>query len=463
MLAEPFRRSVRMNIAPFHPVSLSPVSLIPALLRLALLLPVILFAGCREMQSPGTAAAAPPSVADGPSHLPGVGFNPGGPDLASFTDADGAFPRASRRTWWQPTHSVDGFSRLDQILPAHRVPRGDMTSIWQRAATVPAITYATPQSGGRRFTIEEYLQRNPATGLLIAQDDTIHFERYQYARNDGHRLTSFSMAKTVTAMLVGLAVADGAIASIDDPAERYVPALAGSEYGRTPIRYLLTMSSGVRFTEDYNGRDDVSRLTYAVLHPQSRGGSAAVRQFNDRIAAPGERWSYASAETQVLGLVLRAAIGRPIAEYLSERIWQPIGAEADASWVIDTSGQEVTYAHFNAVLRDYARFGMMLAHGGRAGGRQVIPEAWLREATKPHFTSAQTGRWFGYGFQTWIFPDNDGSFALLGVRGQAVFIDPSRRLVMVHTAVRPGARDPRAAEATALWRGVKAAFPKLSH
>jgi CubicO group peptidase (beta-lactamase class C family) len=426
--------------------------------RYAVVLTGLLLAGCPAMQSPGWGNATP--APDRPSGQAGIGFNPAGPDMLVYADADGVFPTATRATWWRPAHSVDGFSRLDQILPARLVPRGDAVRPWRRAAGALKVSYGVPQQPGQRFDIEDYLQRNPATGLLIAQGDTIHFERYQYGRSDSHRLTSFSMAKTVTAMLVGIAVTDGAIRSIDDPAERYVPALAGSEYGRTPLRHLLTMSSGVNFREDYDGRDDASRLTQAVLNPRARGGVAAVRQFNQRIAAPGERWYYASAETQVLGLVLRAATGRSLAEYLSDRIWQPMGAEADASWVIDGSGQETAFAYFNAVLRDYARFGMMLAEGGRVGDRQIVPAAWLREATRALVPAAQTGRFFGYGYQTWIFPDNDGSFALFGVRGQAIFVDPARRLVMVHTAVRPAARDPRGAEATALWRGVKAAFPR---
>lgn len=416
-------------------------------------------AGCREMQSGYEARDSFPAAAAAGQAEPR--FNPAGPDMARYADATGQFPPASRRTWWQTSHSVDGFSRLDQILPANTVRKPETPSLWQRAAAPPPITYAMQQTGSRRFTIDEYLARNPATGLLIAQGDTIHVERYQYDRSDAHRLTSFSMAKTVTALLVGLAIADGAIASIDDPAERYVPGLKDSEYGRTPIRHLLTMSSGVRFDEDYSGRDDVSRMVAAMMFPQAPGGPGAVRQFNQRIAPPGQRWSYASAETQVLGLVLRAAIKRPVTEYLSERIWQPIGAESEASWVVDGSGQEATFAYFNAVLRDYARLGMLMANGGRVGERQVIPADWLREMTRAHFTSTQTGRWFGYGFQTWIFPDNDGSFALLGVRGQAIYVDPARRLVMVHTAVRPQARDPGGAETTALWRGVKAAFAKL--
>ncbi|WP_341895131.1 serine hydrolase [Ferrovibrio terrae] len=423
----------------------------PRAALLLAVLPLLALGGCvpsGSMKAPQAAASAP-----------GIRSNPGGPDLDRYTNNAGQYPRATPATWWQPVYSVDGFSRLDEIFSARVVSRAPAPRPWRRAAAEPALQYsAPPMRGGGRYDIDGYLARNPATGLLVAVDDTIHVERYQYARSDAHRMVSFSMAKTICAILVGLAVADGAIASIEDAAERYAPALAGSEYGRTPIRHLLTMSSGVRFREDYDGRDDTVKLSRAMLF--GPGGAGAVKQFDTREAVPGARWYYASSETQVLGLVLTGALKRPIADYLSERIWQPIGAEADASWVIDRTGQETTYANFSAVLRDYARLGMLLANGGKVGTQQVIPADWLREMTRAHFTSTQTGRWFGYGFQTWVFPENDGSFALLGVRGQTIFVDPQRRLVMVHTAVRPDARDAGGAEATALWRGLRQHFPR---
>jgi len=160
-------------------------------------------------------------------------------------------------------------------------------------------------------------------------------ERYQYARNDRHRFASWSMAKTVTAMLVGIAIAERRIHSVDDPAAAYVSALAGTEYGRTPLRHLLQMSSGVRFDEHYSGRDDLTRLLRETIDQVGPGGVDAVKPYNERVRPSGTVFSYASAETQVLGLVLRSAIRRPIADYLQEKVWGPIGAEADATWLID--------------------------------------------------------------------------------------------------------------------------------
>jgi len=219
------------------------------------------------------------------------------------------------------------------------------------------------------------------------------------------------------------------------------------------------MSSGVRFVEEYTGRDDVSLLVADTFHQAGPGGAAAVTSFNTRVRPSGTRFSYASAETQVLGLVLRNAIGRPVADYVHEKVWAPIGAEADATWLIDRSGQEVTFCCINAVLRDYARLGLLLAHDGNWRGRQIIPAAWIEDATRvapdqEHLRPGIATQFFGYGYQVWIFPGERRMFAFLGVRGQAIFVDPASRLVMVHTAVRKQAVDPGGREAVALWRSI---------
>jgi CubicO group peptidase (beta-lactamase class C family) len=182
----------------------------------------------------------------------------------------------------------------------------------------------------------------------------------------------------------------------------------------------------------------------------------SVAQFNNRVAPPGTRFHYASVETEILGLILRSATGKPVADYLSEKIWQLIGAEADASWTIDSTGQEVTYRCFNAVLRDYARFARLLAHDGAWNGRQVIPRQWLIDATtvQPsdgHLAPGSATRYFGYGYQIWLLPGTERRFVLRGIRGQMIFVDPASKLVMVHTAVSPDTFDPAAAETVALW------------
>lgn len=374
------------------------------------------------------------------------------PDEAALGKAEG-YPVCPRSLAPQTRCLVGLVSHYDEVFDARKVARGEHARPLKRAAAEPAINY-TYQS--RASGLDDYLSRHRTTGLLILKGDTIVAERYQYDRKPEQRMASFSMAKTIVAMLVGIALSEGKIRSLDDRAEDYVTELTGTPYGETPIRHLLTMSSGVRFTETYNGSDDIAMLSRLSTHRQSDGGAATVLPFRTRDRAPGERFHYSSAETQVLGLVLRAATGKPLAEYLSDRIWQPMGAEADASWVTDKGGYEVALAGFNATLRDYARFGMLLANDGTLDGRAIIPASWVRAATTPQAKQFQPGEmnsFFGYGFQTWIIPGKERSFALLGLRGQSVFVDPKSKVVMVHTAAG-AVGDAGMADRLALWFGV---------
>jgi len=409
----------------------------------------------------GCAAPAPTGARDGiasassAASAPTPRFAPGGPDAEEYSASEG-YPTGDRTTFFRIPFLVGSHSQLDQVFEGRLVQRADTPSRLGRAASEPVIQYYYQ---GTAADLDRYLSRNPATGLLIARGETILVERYQYGRNDRHRFTSWSMAKTVTSMLVGIAIAEGRIRSVDDPAAAYVPALAGTEYGRTSLRHLLQMSSGVQFVEDYSGRDDVARLAADTFRQVGSGGVEAVTPFNERAAPAGTKFSYASVETQVLGLVLRNAVGRPVADYLSEKIWKPMGAEADATWLVDRAGQESTYCCINAVLRDYARLGLLLAHDGNWRGRQIIPAAWIEEATRVrpeqgHLRPGGATPALGYGYQVWILPGERRMFALLGVRGQTVLVDPGSRLVMVHTAVRKQAAGGSATEIRALWQAV---------
>jgi CubicO group peptidase (beta-lactamase class C family) len=352
---------------------------------------------------------------------------------------------------------IGELSRRDEVYPSRKVRKGERTLELGRLEREPPIAF---RHRGETATLDDYLARNRTTGLAIVRGDTILAERYQYERTPAHRMTSMSMAKTVVAMLVGIAVAEGRIASIDDRAGKYVPELDGTPYGQTPIRHLLTMSSGVPFAEVYSGQDDVATLARLSLLGQSEGGAATLAPFRDRgrDRPAGERFRYASGESQVLGLVLRAATGTPLADYLSEKIWQPMGAEADASWLVDKGGFEAAFTGLNATVRDYARLGLLLANDGRAFGRQVIPAEWVRAATTPAgkaFEPGRSGSLLGYGYQTWVLPSRTGEFVLRGVRRQAVFVDPVRKLVMVHTAAGD-IGDPGFVELLALWNGIVA-------
>jgi CubicO group peptidase (beta-lactamase class C family) len=381
------------------------------------------------------------------------------PDEAALGKAEG-YPICPLSARPDTRCLVSLVSRFDEVFPARKVARGTEARPLKRAAAEPVILY-TYQSHGASG-LDDYLSRNRTTGLLILKGDTILAERYQYDRKPEQRMASYSMAKTIVAMLVGIALSEGKIQSLDDRAERYVAELIGTPYGETPLRHLLTMSSGVRFTETYSGSDDVATLARLSLLGESDGGAATVMPFRTRDRPAGEKFHYSSAETQVLGLVLRAATGKPLAEYLSEKIWQPMGAEADASWIIDKGGYEAAYFGVNATVRDYARLGMLLANDGALDGRQIIPADWVRAATTPpakQFEPGQTNSLYGYGYQTWILPGKERQFMLRGLRGQAVFVDPKAKLVMVHTAAG-GVGEQGMGERIALWFAVVESLAK---
>jgi CubicO group peptidase (beta-lactamase class C family) len=356
------------------------------------------------------------------------------------------------------------YSHFDQVTPMRAVPRPATPSALKRAVEEIIPVY---QYDGRQKAIGDYLDTHPVTGLLIARGDTILFEHYRYARTDQDRFLSNSMAKTITGLLVGLAIAEGAIRSIDDTAATYVPELAGTEYGATSLRALLHMSSGVAFHETYQPGDDIFKFHGAVLRSNPVGGIAAIRQFNTREAAPGTRFAYASIETEVLGLVVSRAVRMPLADYLTTRIWQKLGAESDAAWAIDPTGQEVAYCCFIATLRDWARLGLMLANDGAWNGEQIVPRQWLLDATLLDATAVPRDSYlrntiaqsWGYGYQVWILPGERRMFVLLGISGQDLFVDPESKLVMVQTAVRKlPVGDPKSPEVMALWYAVVAQY-----
>jgi hypothetical protein len=247
----------------------------------------IVLAGCA---SPGaterrdaiasTSSSAEPSAA-------GPRFAQGGPDAEEY-GANAGYPVGDRTTCPRAAFRVGCHSHCDQVYEGRLVRRATTPSPLARAAQEPGVRY---EYRGQTFTLDDYLTRNPVTGLLVARGDTILIERYQYARQDRHRLMSWSMAKTVTGMLIGVAIAEGRIRSVDDPAAAYVPPLAETEYGRTSLRHLLQMSSGVRFVEEYSGKDDIARLSDDTYRQRGSGGVEAVMPFNVRAAPPGKKFT----------------------------------------------------------------------------------------------------------------------------------------------------------------------------
>jgi CubicO group peptidase (beta-lactamase class C family) len=337
-------------------------------------------------------------------------------------------------------------TRIECRVGSFSKPRGNPVT---RSQNPTQLTTNLGQSSALQRTdqlyqrITAYLREQRTTGLLIIKSGAIVFEGYQYARDEAMQMRSFSMSKTIIALLIGVALEQGVIQSLDDVVAKYYTALDDSAFGKTTIRNLLQMSSGIRFHEDYSFDRNTDLVKFHQQLSNSRQGTnsaaAAFRQFNEREFPQGQRFRYSSIETALLCRVLMQASNRTITDLTHEWLWKPMGAESDAYWLL--SGAERTEncgGGFYATLRDYARLGLLLANNGRRGEHQIISNDYLLMATdasrqREAFKPGRATAFFGYGFQTWLFPTNTRTFALLGIYGQSIFIQPATGIVMVET------------------------------
>jgi CubicO group peptidase (beta-lactamase class C family) len=269
-----------------------------------------------------------------------------------------------------------------------------------------------------------------ASGILVLKDGKIILERYGLGRGPDDRWTSFSVAKSVTSTLIGAAIRDGKIHSLDDPVTRYISELKGSAYEGVTVRELLTMTSGVKWNEDYTDpNSDVAKVGLSILEPGVNPVVSYMRKL-PREAKPGSKFVYKTGETDLAGILLSNAVGKPLAEYLSEKIWKPYGMEQDAIWVQDVAGHERGGCCISMTLRDYGRFGEFMLDGGTAGGKVVLPAGWIKDATAAHVRDPP------YGYFWWVIP---GGFEGEGIFGQTVSVLPKDRLVVVINSAWPGA------------------------
>lgn len=338
---------------------------------------------------------------------------------------------ASKRDLWsvtngvveaKPEHLVAFHSRADQIFSIKPVANSPESS-----KLVSALEEIPPFSLSlfRKQTLDQWMASQPVTGLLVMKGNSVLYEKYQYERTAKDKFLGNSMSKSVVGMLVGIALQEKAIESIDDVAEKYEPRLTGHPYGATTIRSLLTMTSGMSYLES----KDVSELWR-----RTAGQSMATRELESvkyvrlRGNPQGQHFNYNSVDTQVLTLVLIGATGKSLSEYTSEKLWMPIGAESPAFWMTDVAGAEAGFMGFNATLRDWGRLGLLWANLGAHEGQQIISTNYMAEsrAWKPS----------GYGYHVWLTDKATGQVAFFGVRGQTIFVDPASKLVMVITAVR---------------------------
>lgn len=306
------------------------------------------------------------------------------------------------------------------------------------------------------MNVDAYMRDQRAAGLIIIQDGKVRLEKYGLDFDAKGRWTSFSVAKSFTSTLVGAAIKDGFIASIDDKVSDYVQGLKGSIYDDVSIRQLLTMTSGARWNEDYEDRNsDVARFNEHQAEPGVDVTVSYMRELT-REAPAGKHWVYKTGETNLIGVVVSAATGKKLSDYLSEKIWAPFGMQQDATWLLGSTGHEISGCCMQASTRDFARFGLFMLGGAIADGNAVLPDDWIAAATTIQADIGVAGR--GYGYQWWTY--DNGSYSAQGIFGQGIFIDPERKLVIASNSNWPKATDPGTvgAQREEFYKSVQAAI-----
>ncbi|MCB2086139.1 MAG: serine hydrolase [Sphingomonadaceae bacterium] len=306
--------------------------------------------------------------------------------------------------------------------------------------------------------LDAYMKKQRTSGMVIVLDGMVVTEKYGLGFGPEGKWTSFSVAKSLTSTMVGAAVKDGAIKSLDDKVTDYIEGLKGSAYDDVTVRQLLTMTSGVKWNEDYTDpNSDVAKFNE---HQAEDGLDATVSYMRTlpREAPAGEKWVYKTGETNLIGVLVSEATGKPLSEYLSEKVWAPFGMEQDATWLLGSTGHEISGCCIQASTRDFARFGLFMLGGAKIDGVSVLPDGWIAEATTKQAPIGVEGR--GYGFQWWT--NDEGSYAAQGIFGQGIFIDPARNLVIASNSNWPTATDYEGvgAEREAFYKAVQAAVDR---
>ncbi len=338
-----------------------------------------------------------------------------GPDWRSFL-SDG--PPDRDVLFWTQGQRDSGFRLIDQV------PFLAQTRTIKAGSTPRSLGQGAPLS--LDMDVDDYIARNRHAALIVLHDGKIRLEKYGLGFDASERWTSFSVAKSLTSTLVGAALKDGFLKSLDAKVTDYIPGLKGSPYDDVSIAQLLTMTSGVDWNEDYEDpNSDVAQFNNHVPtddEPQIVSYMAGL----SRAHPPGEVWNYSTGETNLIGILVSRATGRPLAEYASEKIWAPYGMQQDATWLLGADGAEISGCCVQAAARDFARLGQFILDGGVIGGESILPEGWIARATTKQADINRPG--YGYGFQWWTY--DDGAYSARGIFGQSIFVDPARRLII---------------------------------
>ena len=324
--------------------------------------------------------------------------------------------------FWTQDQRDNAFHQMEKLAKTRTIAAGEQTHALAVGEDMPDSLIVA----GTKKALDDYMTDQRLAGLIILHDGKIVKEKYKLNYGPDQRWTSFSVAKSLVSTMVGAAIKDGSIKSLDDPLTDYIPELKGSGYDGVTVQQLLTMTSGVKWNEDYaDPKSDVAQFNLT----KSKDGIDPVILYMKTLkneAKPGTRWQYNTGETNLIGVLVAKATGKNLSDYLSEKVWKPYGMTSDAVWILNDGGNEIGGCCLSATLRDFALFGQFAMEGGKAGGVSVVPDGWFANAGTKQADIGNPGH--GYGYQWWTY--DDGSFAAQGIFGQGIFIDPKRRIVI---------------------------------
>lgn len=377
------------------------------------------------------------------------------------TGAKSEVPVATQIMRW---HMNDGdvnsfaFRNMDQLFTTRTVAHSGSPWTFPKVERPMDFSYSF---GGQTYTAEQALERTYTNALLVMKDGRIVTEIYRNGSNERTRFMGWSMTKSITSTLVGAALADGLIASLDDQIIKYLPELKGSGYDGVTIRQVLQMRSGVDYEERYdfaNAGIAANNHINALVKNVARFADAA--RTIKRKAKPGEVFAYKTIDTAVLGWLIERVSGGSVAAYTARKLWEPLGTEADGFYIMDGqpgTGREFSGAGFNATLRDWARFGQMMLNGGMANGKRVVSEEWVKAAQAP--VGAENSFLGGYGYQWWTMP-NSSAYSAIGLQGQYVYVDPASKTIIVKLSYFPPQEEAAEQETLAFLAAASAWTPK---
>ena len=345
-------------------------------------------------------------------------------------------PQEERLSWasslFTGVEQYQNFNRVYEFFPTSELIPSNTPLIFEHGPSIELPSHFIFQDN--LINVNEYLSRTDVTALLVLKDGTITYENYWLTGGESVKWLSASVAKSFISALIGIAIDQGYINSVDDTVTVYVPQLKDSAYDGVRIKDILQMSSGASWNEDYSDpNSDINRSVRIF----ALGGS--LDEFTASLKnekKPGTFNRYNSTDTQVLGMLLREATGISVTQYMQKMLWDPIGAEDNAYWLLDSENMEVAYGGFNATARDYAKLGELYRLEGNINGTQIVPSNWIQTSITPDAAHLMPGENalsdypLGYGYQWWI-PDDSGDFMAIGVYNQFIYVSPQNNVVAV--------------------------------